>query len=214
MTKVGALDSFSLWQCFLIKVPGVLHHDLDDFRRGLQQPKPLYGSCHYGVSFWSECVFPLCTVMAHICIWQAWCHSDADQLQCGIVVCTPHNKNIFGEFKLISLFVSSPISDMNDVFLGCRRSKKYVRAEILIATNIMRPNRLDPTKTDFVSVTHINPGGIIDSRIGSKIANALCAKAPVKLLKSLERAANSPPSPTISLRSMYENNECALALVV
>ena len=78
---------------------------------------------------------------------------------------------------------------------AARRGKKFVRAEILIATNIMRPNREDPTKTDFVSVTHINPGGIADSKIGAKIVNKLCAKAPVNLLVALERAANSPPVP-------------------
>lgn len=74
-----------------------------------------------------------------------------------------------------------------------RQTNRYVRAEILIATNIMRRNPMDPTKTDFVSVTHINPGGIVDSKMGAKIVNALCAKAPVKLLISLERAANCAP---------------------
>lgn len=59
----------------------------------------------------------------------------------------------------------------------------------------MRPNRDDPTKTDFVSVTHINPGGIVDSKLGAKIVNRLCAKAPVNLLVALTRAANSPPVP-------------------
>ena len=76
-----------------------------------------------------------------------------------------------------------------------RRGKKYVRAEILIASNIMRPNREDPTKTDFISVTHINPGGIADSTLGAKIVNKLCAKAPVNLLLALEKTANSPPVP-------------------
>ena len=70
-----------------------------------------------------------------------------------------------------------------------------MRAEILIASNIMRPNREDPTKTDFVSVTHINPGGIADSNLGAKVVNKLCAKAPVHLLLCLEKAANSPPVP-------------------
>lgn len=76
-----------------------------------------------------------------------------------------------------------------------RRSKKFVRAEILIATNIMRPNREDPSKTDFISVTHINPGGIADTTIGAKVVNKLCAKAPVNLLVALERSANSAPVP-------------------
>lgn len=62
----------------------------------------------------------------------------------------------------------------------------------------MRPNRDDPTKTDFVSVTHINPGGVADTKIGAKIVNKLCAKAPVNLLVALERAANSPPVPKAS----------------
>eukprot|EP00904_Undaria_pinnatifida_P009544 jgi/Undpi1/571/HiC_scaffold_10.g04035.m1 len=78
---------------------------------------------------------------------------------------------------------------------AARRGKKYVRAEILIASNIMRPNREDPTKTDFISVTHINPGGIADSTLGAKIVNKLCAKAPVNLLLALEKTANSPPVP-------------------
>lgn len=56
----------------------------------------------------------------------------------------------------------------------------------------MRPNPRDPSKTDFISVTHINPGGIVDSAIGAKITNALCAQAPVKLLTSLEKTANTP----------------------
>ncbi|CAM9525647.1 unnamed protein product [Scytosiphon promiscuus] len=78
---------------------------------------------------------------------------------------------------------------------SARRSKKFVRAEILIATNIMRPNRDDPSKTDFISVTHINPGGIADTTLGAKIVNKLCAKAPVNLLVALERSANSAPVP-------------------
>ncbi|CAM9316264.1 unnamed protein product [Chrysoparadoxa australica] len=74
-------------------------------------------------------------------------------------------------------------------------TKQFIRAEILIATNMMRPNPKDNSLTDFISVTHINPGGIVDSAIGAKLMNALCAKAPVKMLKCLEKAANSPPAP-------------------
>lgn len=70
-----------------------------------------------------------------------------------------------------------------------------MRAEILIATNIMRPNREDPSKTDFISVTHINPGGIVDNKLGATLANSLCAKAPVDMLTSLEKSANSPAVP-------------------
>ncbi|CAM9115160.1 unnamed protein product [Ascophyllum nodosum] len=83
---------------------------------------------------------------------------------------------------------------------AARRGNKYVRAEILIATNIMRPNRADPSKTDFISVTHINPGGIADTAIGASIINHLCAKAPVNLLTSLERCANSPLGPSTAKR--------------
>ncbi|CAB1102757.1 unnamed protein product [Ectocarpus sp. CCAP 1310/34] len=89
---------------------------------------------------------------------------------------------------------------------AARRGKKYVRAEILIATNIMRPNREDPSKTDFISVTHINPGGIADSRIGAKIVNKLCAKAPVNLLVALERSANSAPVPREEVAAAKKKN--------
>lgn len=70
----------------------------------------------------------------------------------------------------------------------------YVRAQVLRAANIMRPNPQDPTKTDFTNVMHINPGGIADSWIGAKVVNRLCGMA-VDTLRSLEAAANRP-SPT------------------
>ncbi|KAG5177967.1 hypothetical protein JKP88DRAFT_330860 [Tribonema minus] len=70
-------------------------------------------------------------------------------------------------------------------------TKDYVRAEILIATNMMRANAHDPRKTDFVTVAHVNPGGVADSTLGANVVNMLCAQAPLKLLQALERAANS-----------------------
>lgn len=75
------------------------------------------------------------------------------------------------------------------VFL--RPGKTYVRAQMLKAANIMRPNLQDPTKTDITSVMHINPGGVADSWLGSKVVNRLCGMA-VDTLQSLEVAANRP----------------------
>lgn len=68
-------------------------------------------------------------------------------------------------------------------------STNCVRAEILTATNLMRRNPSDPTKTDIISLTHINPGGIVDTPAGAQIMNWLAASAPMKLLKGLESAA-------------------------
>mmetsp|Transcript_38156 Transcript_38156/g.49226 ORF Transcript_38156/g.49226 Transcript_38156/m.49226 type:complete len:359 (+) Transcript_38156:217-1293(+) len=72
-----------------------------------------------------------------------------------------------------------------------KRSDEFVRSEILIAGNIMRPNADDPeNKTDFYSVTHVNPGGICDSKPFAMVMNALCANAPVSFIRKLEVAAN------------------------
>ncbi|CAM9941580.1 unnamed protein product [Phaeothamnion confervicola] len=75
------------------------------------------------------------------------------------------------------------------------RGGRFLRAEILIASNLMRQNSKDSRLTDFVTIAHVNPGGIVDSALGAKIVNMLCAQAPVRLLQRLEAAANSPPRP-------------------
>eukprot|EP00752_Nemacystus_decipiens_P013075 g11564.t1 len=72
-----------------------------------------------------------------------------------------------------------------------RPGKTYVRAQILRAANIMRPNAQDPTKTDFINVMHINPGGVADSWLGAMVVNRLCGMG-VDTLRALEAAANRP----------------------
>jgi hypothetical protein len=66
---------------------------------------------------------------------------------------------------------------------------RYVRSEILLAGNVMRPHPDDPRKTVLVTLTHINPGGSIDSKAGAAMLNMLTATGPVQFLRRVEAAA-------------------------
>eukprot|EP00752_Nemacystus_decipiens_P004825 g4391.t1 len=69
------------------------------------------------------------------------------------------------------------------------RSSRYVRSEILLAGNFMRPVPGDPSRTEFLMVTHVNPGGAAETRAGAMLVNSLCASSPVNFIRRLEVAA-------------------------
>eukprot|EP00903_Cladosiphon_okamuranus_P019594 g18021.t1 len=69
------------------------------------------------------------------------------------------------------------------------RSSRYVRSEILLAGNFMRPVPGDPSRTEFLMVTHVNPGGAAETRAGAMLVNSLCASSPVTFIRRLEVAA-------------------------
>lgn len=69
------------------------------------------------------------------------------------------------------------------------RSSRYVRSEILLAGNFMRPIPGDPSRTEFLMVTHVNPGGAAETRAGAMLVNSLCASSPVNFIRRLESAA-------------------------
>ncbi|CAN0063956.1 unnamed protein product [Laminaria digitata] len=69
------------------------------------------------------------------------------------------------------------------------RSSRYVRSEILLAGNFMRPVPGDPSRTEFLMVTHVNPGGAAETRAGAMLVNSLCASSPVTFIQRLEVAA-------------------------
>lgn len=69
------------------------------------------------------------------------------------------------------------------------RSSKYVRSEILLAGNFMRPVPGDPSRTEFLMVTHVNPGGAAQTRAGAMLVNSLCTSSPVNFIRRLEAAA-------------------------
>ena len=73
-----------------------------------------------------------------------------------------------------------------------RRDGKYVRAQVLRAAFIMRPNAQDPAnRTDFTHVTQLNPGGVLDSWLGAQVVNMIYASA-ADLVPALEAAAKRP----------------------
>lgn len=66
---------------------------------------------------------------------------------------------------------------------------RYVRSEILLAGNVMRPHPHDPRKTVLTTLTHINPGGAVDSKAGAAMLNMLTATGPVQFVRRVEAAA-------------------------
>jgi hypothetical protein len=69
------------------------------------------------------------------------------------------------------------------------RSDKYVRSQILLAGNVMRPHPTDPNKTLLVTLTHINPGGCVDTKAGAMMMNMITATSPVNFIRKVETAA-------------------------
>ncbi|EWM21685.1 hypothetical protein Naga_101376g1 [Nannochloropsis gaditana] len=53
----------------------------------------------------------------------------------------------------------------------------------------MRPHPSDPNKTLLVTLTHINPGGSIDSKAGALMVNKLSSTSPVSFVRKIEFAA-------------------------
>ncbi|CAM9580532.1 unnamed protein product [Chrysoparadoxa australica] len=68
-------------------------------------------------------------------------------------------------------------------------TSRYVRSELMMAGNFMRPVPGDPNKTEFITITQLNPGGAADSRAGAMLVNNIAASGPVSLVKKLEASA-------------------------
>eukprot|EP00287_Rhodomonas_sp_CCMP768_P006052 CAMPEP_0196718366 /NCGR_PEP_ID=MMETSP1091-20130531/1565_1 /TAXON_ID=302021 /ORGANISM="Rhodomonas sp., Strain CCMP768" /LENGTH=444 /DNA_ID=CAMNT_0042058993 /DNA_START=565 /DNA_END=1899 /DNA_ORIENTATION=- len=64
----------------------------------------------------------------------------------------------------------------------------FVRTEVLLSGNVMRPVPGDPTKTQFTTIAHINPGGAADTPLGAQLANKICVHGPVSFIRKLETA--------------------------
>uniref|UniRef100_A0A7S0EY86 START domain-containing protein n=1 Tax=Hanusia phi TaxID=3032 RepID=A0A7S0EY86_9CRYP len=62
----------------------------------------------------------------------------------------------------------------------------YVRTEVLLAGNVMRPCPDDPNKTEFTTIAHINPGGAADTPLGAQITNRICIHGPVSFIRKIE----------------------------
>jgi len=82
------------------------------------------------------------------------------------------------------------MTQSEDVDFHKAGKEHFVRTEVLLAGNVMRPNDQDPSKTDFVTIAHINPGGAADTPLGAKIVNHLCTHGPVNFIMKLEGAAS------------------------
>ena len=64
--------------------------------------------------------------------------------------------------------------------------KDFVRTEVLLAGNVMRPVAGDPNLTEFTTIAHINPGGAADTPLGAQLANKICTYGPVSFIRKLE----------------------------
>lgn len=69
------------------------------------------------------------------------------------------------------------------------RSDKYVRSQVLLAGNVMRAHPTDPNKTLLTTLTHINPGGCVDTKAGAAMINMITATSPVLFHRKVEVAA-------------------------
>lgn len=47
----------------------------------------------------------------------------------------------------------------------------------------------DPSRTEFLMVTHVNLGGAAETRAGAMLVNSLCVRSPVDFIRRLDIAA-------------------------
>jgi hypothetical protein len=67
--------------------------------------------------------------------------------------------------------------------------KKFTRATVLLAGNVIEPHPTNPQWSRVTQIAHVNPGGVADSKIVAMTINALCAKGPPAFFAGLEKAA-------------------------
>lgn len=53
----------------------------------------------------------------------------------------------------------------------------------------MRPHPTEPNKTMLITLTHINPGGCVDSKAGAMMVNMITSTSPVNFIRKIETAA-------------------------
>ncbi|CAN0376655.1 unnamed protein product, partial [Ectocarpus sp. 8 AP-2014] len=69
-------------------------------------------------------------------------------------------------------------------------STEYVRGEVILAANVIRPDPKDRNRTQFTLLTQVDPGGIAPAWIVNKIS----AHDPVDFLERVETAAGRSES--------------------
>jgi hypothetical protein len=72
-------------------------------------------------------------------------------------------------------------------------SKKFVRATILLAGNVLEPYGPDGTQCKITQIAHVNPGGGADTAAMAWVINKLCAVGPPTFIRKLEAAAARTP---------------------
>ena len=82
-------------------------------------------------------------------------------------------------------------------------SERYLRMEIMVGGNIIRCVEGDASKTHFTVLTHVNPGGVAETRLGAMILNSAAASGPLKFIHGLRKVPLSHPR---------AHHSCTLAL--
>lgn len=81
------------------------------------------------------------------------------------------------------------------------QSDRYLRMEIVLGGNVMRAVPGMKDKTAFTMLTHVNPGGVAETRLGTMIMNSAAANGPTKFVQGLReclaRDAAGVPAPAI-----------------
>jgi len=84
---------------------------------------------------------------------------------------------------------------LDNVLLGglvplSKVANTYIRSEVMFAGHFLKKDKTDPTKTEVITISQINPGGnIVSSPAAVRIINALSLSGPITFLKKLEKAA-------------------------
>ena len=94
----------------------------------------------------------------------------------------------------------TPRAPLRLQYRDLRGGGTYVRAQVLRAAFILRPNSRDPAnRTEFTHVLQLNLGGVMSTWLGAKVANRMYAGA-ANVVPALEAAAKKSTQTTTRMR--------------
>uniref|UniRef100_A0A7S2ZJH5 START domain-containing protein n=1 Tax=Rhodosorus marinus TaxID=101924 RepID=A0A7S2ZJH5_9RHOD len=77
---------------------------------------------------------------------------------------------------------------------AARPRRGFVRGEILLAGHLFGTVPGDPNSTSFMTLMQVNPGGVAEMPLGTRIINRLCTNGPLNFIRNLERLAQGKPA--------------------
>jgi len=66
----------------------------------------------------------------------------------------------------------------------------YTRMNMPLGANLLKKVSSDPSKTEFTLITHVDPGGLANTKFGAMVTNRLSTESPRQFLEKLQQVSS------------------------